>query len=187
VRRFAAALVPLLIIGSSCTEPTGPKTEASGSVQFSHDAGAFSASGVYSSNSSNDTKRQTTWAMGFLRADQTTVVEAHIARSDGLADQILLVLDRRAAGTTTISSACTPTVVHTCPQLDVLFGTTGDFFNDPAVTQCELTDGDAEITTLTADRAVGTFSGDGTCQSPSGNTPWHIQNGTFDVGLVTEP
>lgn len=178
-----------LFSATACEAAPGPRTEATGSLSFSHDAGQFSASGAYSSKSTNETKRTTTWAMGFIHGPtNTTAIEAHLARPDNLSDQILLVLDRTATGNVTITSDCVTSVVHVCASIDVLFATTGDFFNDPGATTCGIDSGTATIASLTDDRIIGSFSGDGTCRAPGGGiSAFHIQNGTFDVGRVTEP
>jgi hypothetical protein len=51
--------------------------------------------------------------------------------------------------------------------------------------QCALTSGSVVISSISASRAAGTFSGSGTCLSSVG-TPsnFSITGGTFDVALV---
>lgn len=178
----------------ACGDPSGPPDEADGSVTFGHDQGQFSAAGHYVSGASGDDKLATTWAFGFLNpSDRNTVIEAHIARADGLSDQALIVLDRQRPGSSAVGERlsiyenCAPFFGISCTRVEALFSTTSDPFNDDAAVACYLAEGTVTLTSLTETRAVGTFSGTGFCVTSAGGYPWAVQSGTFDVGMVAHP
>jgi len=183
---LVAALAMLAACGSdSGTNPID--TAISGTVSFNYTGGgngSFSATGAITAAAFAGNPYTTTWAAGFKEAsDNSTNIIANIPRSSTTSDFVGITVKGQATGTFNVDVNCTETATSTCNG--VLLATSFNSTTDTFGTSCALTSGSITISTLSSTSAVGSFSGSGTCVTPTGTiSAWTVTNGTFNVPLL---
>ena len=180
-------LLSLALLGAlSCSDSTSPGVR--GTVAFSYTGaggGNFSATGDAPPFTTTP-PTTTSWAVGYTQTGET-FVGASSPRSGGLADVVIIRLERTTPGSETIDPSCNIDGSTACTGMELSLnfngnGDTGDFF-------CGLTSGTIVITEISGSRAKGTFSGSGSCVAGAGGaiSAFSVSNGSFDVAMVTPP
>jgi hypothetical protein len=94
----------------------------------------------------------------------------------------IVAISRTTPGDATINANCTG---QFCAGFLAIFGQNSSSGNFTQL--CELTAGTVTITSLTATRVKGTFSGTGNCSGPTGTiTSFTVTGGSFDAALVSD-
>lgn len=181
-----ATLLLTAACGDNGDNGTGPENELpSGSVAFTATGelgGSFSASGAPEMEN-GQVVQAGTWALGGKEDDALAVVGFR-ARPNNRADYFVLGMDGGAGtGTRDISSDCGDG--ETCTGVIMLYDTPTN--DTDGGTLCSLMTGSVTVTSVSGDRAQGTFQGEGVCLG-DGDEPaeWTVSNGTFNVPLVEE-
>lgn len=182
-RILALPLLATAALAVGCSDggsPSGPGGTLSGTVSFTSTggvAGSFNVTGAVSSGSG---QQFGTWAAGAREGSEFWVVATR-SQSAQQGDMFALYAPSvTGTGPVTISEDCE----GDCPvaMLMTNISTTGQSTNGSI---CSLYSGTINITAISAERARGTFSGEGECFNMQGQeSPFAISNGSFDVPVV---
>lgn len=124
--------------------------------------------------------------MGFRDdAETALIVSANLPKSGNLHDQVVILIPRLDPGSSTVSVSCDPEV-DTCADLLFEIGLSG---NEQTFDRfCFLESGTltiSTISTISATRATGSFSGNGQCLTQSNSlSSFSVSGGTFDVPIT---
>ena len=162
---------------------TGTTTPPSSSLSFDYSIGGssqtFTAEGEIERNADQSVQFGT-WAAAARRADSLNVV-AFQAGTEPRGDVLVLFIPNVAAGQTfQFAGDCTQGAA-TCVEGDLAV----NFNLDPPTSEieadrlCTFTAGSVSISSLTAERVQGSFSGSGTCTNPE--AAFTVTNGVFDT------
>ena len=164
---------------------TGTTTPSSSSLSFDYSIGGssqtFTAEGEIERNA-DQSVRFGTWTAAARQMDSLNVV-AFQAGTEPRGDVLVLFIPNVASGQSFQFAADCTASNPTCVE--------GDFavnFNlDPPTSEieadrlCTFTAGSVSISSLTAERVQGTFSGSGTCTDPQ--EAFTVTNGAFDTPI----
>lgn len=192
VKHRGLAALAALALSVSCSDgPNEPTLNASGSVAFSYNGGTLVTAGSYSANgglpTSQTTQATQQWAAGFRDTENNNNigVVASVPRANNRFDMAMLVFDRSTSGSSTINANCS---AATCAALIVMYNISESSTATGEV-MCGLETGTMTLTTVSATRATGSFSGTGTCillDDFTTESTFSVSNGTFDVPLLSE-
>lgn len=159
-------------------------TGLNGQMVFTYSGGLSGTFNVTGQMPTSQSAMETSsWAAGeVVTADNATYVAASTPRTASTHDLVFVQINRTNAGNATIDfDNC---VATNCTTVFFLFG----FANGSGTTflqDCYLQTGTVTITSISATRAQGTFSGAGVCNTPGDTqTAFTVTGGTFDVALV---
>jgi hypothetical protein len=162
----------LLTVATACGDSTGPGG-MSGSLSFSHSgatSGTFSASGSILVPD----PMAATWAAAVRDdANQTLSVAANVVRPSNILDVVAIDLPRLMTGTFAIPNEA---------RVAINFGQTQ---SGARTWGCNLTSGSVIVTAFSGVRALGTFSGAGSCLGATGLVAFTVADGSFDVPVVS--
>jgi hypothetical protein len=178
----ALVRLALVVAVAGCGGDDDP-LNLNGSLSFDHSggiAGAFNAAGrlPLSPDFSGSP-----WAVGSRDSQEGVVlVTALVPRAAARYDMVFVIIPRLTAGSVNILDV-TGCGAGACAIVSVEFGASE---NDANVTQsCFLLSGTVALTSISQNRARGTFSGSGECTSATGTvTAFTVGNGSFDVPLL---
>ena len=184
------AVVACLALLSSCGSSSATdviNSAISGSLSFNYTGGgggSYSATGAITSAALASNPYTTTWAAGFKNAsNNSTIIAANIPKTGTTSDYAGINVRGQSTGTVNIDPNCVVTGASTCSAVILIVGkgaSTATFSNT-----CLLTSGSITIASLSSTNATGTFSGSGTCSTPTGNgSAWVVTNGSFNVPLL---
>ena len=181
---LATALAGTACLSDKATTPTG----ITGTASFTYSgaiSGTFNASGQMPINGSE--WETASFAIGEVSvADDASGVIGFMPRTSTSHDNLLLGADRATTGTVSLDNSCTGT--NACGFAAMTFGQVNGG-SSTVLFDCYLTAGSITITTISAARVVGTFSGTGECL-PGGSgsaQAFAVTNGAFDVPRVALP
>lgn len=177
-----------LFAGCGGDSPTGiTNGTVSGTTSFTYTGGgggSFSATGAISSAALLVTPHSTVWSTGWKdNADNSTNVLANSPRAGGLADFVVVTINRQSVGSGAIDVNCTEGASTTCNAVDFVIGVTANGENFTNL--CSLESGTIAILSTSSTRATGSFSGSGSCISSTNvMTGFTVTNGSFSVPLL---
>ena len=170
-------------------DPASPGADSRMSFSYSG-AGAASAT-TFSAAGQVPANVQTTFGTTEFAAGATdptssyTVVLGAVPRSSTTIDFAAVSATRTTAGTTPIDASCSDPEATDCTGVIVLYNFNGN--GDTFSYECFLTTGSVTITSITAQKIAGTFSGTGTCYNSNFlESPYSISNGTFNVDVSSQ-
>jgi hypothetical protein len=187
IKSILVGLLGVALAGCS-DDPVSPTGTVSGSLSFNYTGAGTTSSTAYSASGNVPTNVGTTfgtssWAAAGVDATAgETAVIASVPKTTTTWDLTVITAARTTTGTSNINANCT---ANACTTVTVFFGsnqseTAFTFF-------CELTSGTVNITAISSTNVTGTFSGSGTCETPTGaSTPFTVTNGTFNTGISTQ-
>ena len=184
-----ALLALCAITAAGCGDSTEPDPST---VSFTYTgAGAanatnFSVTGTIPANiGTSSTFGTSPWAAGYVDAAiNSTGVIGVVPKAANLVDLIGVVTARTTPGTSPVEATCD--IEDSCTGVFFWLGfhPDGDQFDNY---MCNLTTGSVTISTISEARISGSFSGSGSCVSPSFvETPFTITNGTFSVAVSAQ-
>lgn len=192
MKHRSLGVLAILAFGASCSDgPSEPTLNAAGTMAFSYNGGTLVTAGSYSANgglpTSQTTQATQQWAAGFRDTENNNNigVVASVPRANNRFDMAMLVFDRSTSGSSTIDVNC-PT--DNCAALIVMYNISESSTATGEV-MCGLETGTMTLTTVSATRATGSFSGTGSCISLDDFTTestFTVTNGTFDVPLISD-
>lgn len=179
------ALVAALGFTASCGDDD--PLNLNGSVSFNHSGsvtGTFSAIGRLPLIPDISAAA---WAAG-TRDDQNQAVfiTAIVPRSGNRYDNVVVVSPRLTPGSNNVAPILNCAGVSTCAFVTVNFGVSQADDTDFTLS-CFLETGSVVLSSISQNRAAGSFSGTGECTTPTGTvTVFTITNGSFDVPLLQD-
>ena len=179
----------VLSVASACGDdgPNDP-SNLSGSMAFSFTGaggGTFNVSGAAPALSANI--GSTNWAAGTRDdgANQVGVIGVR-TRSGNRYDMMILGISRVTVGSASVQSDCDPDLGENCSGF-VFFTNVADTDEDFDFL-CVATTGTMAISSITDERAQGTFTGGGTCVNGTtgATSSFAVTGGSFDIRLLSE-
>ena len=178
-----------LAVLASCGDSTSPDVTVSGSASFTFTGGGggtFSATGGISAADINSSTVPYTknFAAGYTSStDNSTNVVANVPTTGGLSNLMVVTFKGQTAGTGTISGTCSSSSTVSCN--DVFFEIGQSAGGSSYSYLCFTTSGTVTVTSISSTNVTGSFSGSGSCVTPTGATSaFVVTNGTFNVPLL---
>ncbi|HEX8394043.1 MAG TPA: hypothetical protein VF665_17000 [Longimicrobium sp.] len=177
----SVAVLALAMVAACENAPTGTD-ELTGGLAFTYASdnspigGTFNANGALSSNPQSGS-----WAAAAREGGDAAVVANEVLGQ--VINTAIINLPGVRTGAVTISEHCEEDCASLSFVVEQVIGDDADTY------VCDMTSGNIYVTTLSADRVKGTFSGTGSCFSlEEPNEPSiRITNGMFDTPVVATP
>lgn len=181
--RVLLAVLPLAAVLAACDTPSGPGVIDGGEselfVSYSGpETGSLRAEGE--PDLDRDPNLQTFASGGVVGGG--LYLQAYHQRGNGRYDFVNVIVPAAAVGEYAVERNCGGLV---CTEVNVALDM-GQANGSPAAHSCHLDQGTIRVTSVSAARAAGTFSGTGWCVTGGGTASvlFQVTHGSFDVELL---